>query len=304
MIPVENSHSMLFRFILHRLNKGRDAQILIVARGGARGTGKTTLAVAIAQWIHSLLRCPDCSYQNEHGDTVGGLYPPSFDGCPWCGNSESALTRPEWEADQAFISVDRYLSYYKHNSSPGDALILDEAEFGADKRRAMSSSNVELSQAWSVLRYKSCVSIATMPSTMQIDNRLEQLADVEIIVQRRGMGHLKWYWLNDKEKKVWNIPMRNEWGDREYIFWDALHDEEYRKVARMKGHHVDGQDDELIPKDQAKEMAEKRAEKKLEPLRIKSTKALLEHSDLNQTEIGDQVDRSQQWVSKVARGEI
>ena len=295
------SESMLFRWLLWRLNNGRDAQILIVARGGARGTGKTTLAVAIAQWIHSLFRCPECMEENEHGDMIGGFYPREFDQCPWCGH-DTALRRGPWTSDNAFINIRQYLNTYRHASQPGDALILDEAEFSADSRRSMSNENLELSQAWSILRYKSVVSIATMPSTLHIDRRLEELADVKINVQRRGMALVDWYWLNDKEKQVWDIPLRDEHGAREYMFWSPLDDDEYLDVAQMKSDHVatDGSHELLTP-EEAEERAERLKEQEIKPLRIRTTEALLERTDLSQEEVGDVVDRSQQWVSKVAR---
>lgn len=298
------AESMLFRWLLWRLNNGRDAQILVVARGGARGTGKTTLAVAIAKWIHSLFRCPECMEKNEHGDTVGGFYPREFDECPWCGH-DTALRRDPWSADNAFIDIRQYLNTYRHQSSPGDALILDEAEFSADSRRSMSNENLHLSQAWSILRYKSVVSIATMPSTLHIDRRLEELADVKINVQKRGLALLDWYWLNDSEKEVWDIPLRDERGAREYLFWDSLSDDEYLKVAQMKSNHVstDGSNELLTP-EEADERAEELKKQEIKPLRVRSTEALLERTDLSQEAVGEIVDRSQQWVSKVARGSM
>lgn len=238
---VQVRQSVLARFILHRLNKGRDVKILIIARGAATGTGKSTLAVLINHWVHSLFQCPECRFENEHGLLVGGFFTPDHDECPRCGTTE-VIQRPGWNAEeQSYIDIWDYADYYSNRSSPGDAMLLDEAEDGLDNRRSMSGSNVEVSRIWSALRFKNCVSVTTMPSILHVDKRMEELADVLITVQERGRAIADWLWLNDSEREVWTPPMKSEWGHREEIFFDSLeNDPEYKKVAQIKDQHFDG----------------------------------------------------------------
>jgi hypothetical protein len=301
---VRSMWSMVCRFILYRLNNGRDAKILIVARSGATGTGKTTLAVHLAKWVQSLLQCPKCRYKNEHGEFVGGLFPPSCDQCPWCGFDRALATDTDWDGDdQSFIDIMEYCWHYARQSSPGDALLLDEAEQGADKRRSMSGSNVTLSKYWDGLRYKNNVTFVTMPSMLSVDKRLEEKGDILINVQRRGTALVQWLWLNDTTKSIEKIYVRNEYGHAEEIDFAPLHnDAAYNAVSRKKNTFFgeDGgtrdfydEDDLDSARDDAKDT-----------VREQVCQELSEKTELTQGEIGEVVDRSQQWVSKAVRGKL
>lgn len=294
---------MLCRFILFRLNQGRDVKILIIARSGATGTGKTTLGTHLNHWIHSLLQCPKCRYKNEHGELVGGYFPPDCDQCPWCGHNK-AFEQDPWDADdQAYIDVMSYCRYYAHEADHGTALLLDEGEVGADSRRSMANENVKLSHYWSALRFKNVVSTVTMPSMLQVDKRMEELADVLINVQRRGLANIQWLWLNDMKKEVQPIYVRNEYGHREQIDFKSLDgDPEYEKVSAMKEDHfsLDGDSNTIYNEDDFDEALDQETRE----MRIKITKELWNKTDLHQGQIGDIVEHSQQWVSKAVNDKL
>lgn len=288
--------SLLDRFLLFRLNRGRDVKIVIVARSAATGTGKTTLAVHIAKRITSFLQCVECSYENEHGDIVGGFYPPECNKCPYCGSTKARPPVGFNADDHGYIDIIPYIQYYKYESNSGEVLILDEAEIGADNRRSMSKGNVELTQKWSALRYKNVVNIVTLPSTLHLDKRIEELGDVLITVQERGRAQVRWLWLNDKLKMVQTPRVRNEFGAPEDIYFDSLlGDKHYKEVSKMKSMHFEGENSESYYDSDSVEdiVKDETKEEKIEILQ-----RLDERSNLSQKEMGKVVEMSQQWVSK------
>ena len=302
-ITVPKSWGMLAQFILYRLNSGRDVKIIVIARGSATGTGKTTLAVQLCQFIHSLLQCTGCRYRNEYGDIVGGWFPRNCDQCPYCGGRQ-AVPNSEWNAeDAAHINIWDYMTYYSTECDPGEALLLDEAELGAEKRRSMSESNVKFSQLWSALRFKNTVQITTLPSMLQVDKRMEQLGDVLVNVQRRGLARVHWLWLNDIEERIKKPLVRNEFAAPEVIRFSSIDsDPQYRLVSEMKKKHFDPDGDGTQIYDE--DALEDEIDSAKQEMRIEISKALVEETDLTQYEIADCVDRSQQWVSKAVRDRL
>lgn len=293
-IDVPKRWSMLCRFILFRLNQGRDVKIITIARSAQTGTGKTTLAVRICKWVNSLLQCTSCRYKNEHGEYVGGYFPPSYDECPWCGSSE-AIQKEPWDAEsQAHMDIMSYASHYAHESESGNAILLDEAEIGADNRRSMSNENVTVTHYWSALRFKNVVNIITLPSALHLDRRLKELGDVLFVVQKRGLAHIRWLWLNDMKEHVEKIQTRNDLGMPEEVHFDELtRDKAYSTVSKIKKdhfnldgvQHYDESDVESIVEDEIKE------------LKVETAQELWGKTELTQGEIGDIMDMSQQWVS-------
>lgn len=95
---------------------------------------------------------------------------------------------PDWDAERkAFVDVKQYINAHL-DYDKGSALLLDEIEAGADSRRAMSSDNVELSQAWATLRARNIATVCTLPSISMLDNRMLELADYWILVKKRGLA--------------------------------------------------------------------------------------------------------------------
>jgi len=302
-LGVPKSWSLLARFILYRLNAGRDVKIIIIARGSATGTGKTTLAVQICQFIHSLLQCTDCRYRNEYGDIVGGWFPRNCDQCPYCGGTE-AVTNSDWDAQEAaHINIWDYMGYYSNDCVPGEALLLDEAELGAEKRRSMSESNVKFSQLWSALRFKNTVQVTTLPSMLQVDKRMEQLGDVLINVQRRGLARVHWLWLNDISERIQKPLVRNEFGHPEVIRFSSIDsDPAFRTVSEMKTQHFQAGGDGTDFYDE--ETVEKQIDAAEQQLRIDIAKDISDKTDLTQYDIAECIDRSQQWVSKAVNDQL
>lgn len=189
------------KFVIYRLRNEYDVKFLIT---GDVGDGKTALAVSLARWVRSVAN-----------DVFDAFHP--------------------WDVEEhAGLDVMKYLKAYKQ-SNPGDALVIDELQEAADKRRSMANEAVWLSWAWMKLRVRQVVSIGVLPTPSVLDGRLEELADVWIHVAKRGQAHP--YYLHTKPfppYTTYRIPFRM--GDyRQTIGWpDLTGDEQYERLHEMK----------------------------------------------------------------------
>lgn len=132
-----------------RLSQNRDLTILITDDSNERGTGKTTLALKLADYMDT----------TEEGITSGKV----------------TLSADRLE--------DAYTEYPK-----GSSLILDESEAQLSKYRASSGINKAIRDLISMGRILQKYTIFTAPASGAIDNDLKSLFDVWILVQRRGKG--------------------------------------------------------------------------------------------------------------------
>lgn len=295
---VPDAWSAVARFILYRLNRNRDAKIIITGKGAATGVGKTTAAIQTARWIHSLKECGCC----------GWITVPDASECPQCGSDRLSDQQDEWTTDKhAFLDPWKYIDYYTNHSSKGEALIQDESEFSIHKRRGMSGENVEMTKAWAALRFKECVSILTLPSTDMIDSMMMQLGDLWFNVMRRGTIYPHHYFYNDYTQKVRAYRITNEYGMQSEVRFGNLEDDpEFQKLTDKKEEYTGGRGVEIFDESDVESAAET-AELKH---RIGVTENLLAYTELNQGEIGEIVhpdeedSMSQQWVSKVNTGDL
>lgn len=141
----------LHRLFVKRMKLGRDLKIIITAKDSETGVGKTTL-----------------------GGWLGLTWNPMFAGEKWKAERNATLDPYEYFSMQSDLGI-------------GNVLILDDAE-ELDARRSMQSENVEFSQRWMLMRVRQLVHILTLPSPKALDSRLEELADILIIIKRRGQG--------------------------------------------------------------------------------------------------------------------
>lgn len=194
-------HTPVGKLIIYRLVNNYDVKIVIT---GDVGDGKTALAVTLARWVRQI---------------ANGIFDEFR----------------KWDVeDHAGLDVMKYLQAYKE-SQPGDALVIDELQEAADKRRAMANEAVWLSWAWMKLRVMQVVSIGVMPTASVLDGRLEELTDIWIHVARRGHAHPYYLHTNPfPPYKTYRLAF--EVGDyRQYIRWpDLAGDPEYERLHEMK----------------------------------------------------------------------
>lgn len=142
-----------------------------------------------------------------------------------------------WDAEEkAFIDVHEYIDAHL-NMPSGSALLLDEIEHGADRRRATSAENVELSQAWAKLRNRNIATVATLPSISMLDSRMLELADYWVLVKRRGFAQPYKIRVNDFTGRIQRKPLPGEehiqfvdlpTGDQDKEHLDQIKDEAIR----------------------------------------------------------------------------
>lgn len=265
-------YSTLGMLIIYRLLNDRDLKIIVTSRGSTTGTGKTTLAILLARWIREIAN--DIFGQNR-----------------------------EWKAEtQSYVDLNSYFKGYK-DAEPGDVLLMDEIEYSADRRRHMTNENVKLSQAWSILRYKNVVTIATLPATSMIDQRLMTLADVWINVMFPGRANTYYLTSNDFDFGGNDLILKRlkKHGKRESLLWNELEDDpDYNYLKQeKKDMGIPGLDDmqnidEQDLKEKEREIKQKTA---IELLKAKEN----DRVHLTQSEIGDIVGYSQQTITKLKR---
>lgn len=146
-----------------------------------------------------------------------------------------------WQAEKATLSPYEYDVMYDQ-VPPGTVLLLDEVEQAADTRRATSSSNVDLSQAFAGKRYRQVFGLMTAPSKGWVDDRIgSDSADYWIQAQETPEGRPK------GEAKVYRLK-RNEHYESSYkkrtetITWPVLDwHPEYKRLDAKKAEWFEGQ---------------------------------------------------------------
>jgi len=135
-----------FQELGRRKRDGRDAKVLVTAKDGATGVGKSNL----------------CDFLGYVSDTTAD------------GFAKHKIT----------IEPLRFLELYSV-LDPGSAAVMEEGE-QFDSRRGMTSENVEATQKWQQARVREIVAYVNLPDPTMIDGRFERLADYWINVERRG----------------------------------------------------------------------------------------------------------------------
>lgn len=265
-MPVETVNSVKQSYPFGRLgyevrrsiDKDLDSKIIITSHNSKPGLGKTTLAILMAR------------QWDPHG----------------------------WSAEEkAFMDVYEYRDAYMNQPS-GSVFVFDEIEGEADSRRAVSNKNVELSQAWAQLRYKNKVTIATLPTTSMLDNRMLEMADYWINVMSRGVAHPYKIYVNDFTGKVYRDRMDD--GSAVIQYPDLAGDPDYEHLKAMKDESNRTTRNYISEEEHEKELKSARKEASRET-RNKLIRDLYKDPRFNSREIGElaAVDLSRQRVDQI-----
>lgn len=247
------------------------SRIIVDSEDASTGVGKTGLAVSIA-----LMLCGIFDYNLQQDDLT--------------------------------LSGAKYLQRWRDH--PGEnqpsVIILDElgGAGAGNARRAMAQQNVDLSNAWQLMRKKRIVSIVTLPHWSKADLSLRKQADYRLWCLREPIGYFRPYQVgagfNDGKVKTTgyddvdriNFPDATSAGIEEYEFLDKQKDNllasGYFDADRLQDDpdDQDDQDDTLTEsdKDRIRDMAE--------------------NSSATQEEIAKAFDIDRSTVSKVKTGKL
>lgn len=228
------------------IRKDLDVKIIIISHNSRPGLGKTTLAIQMAR------------AWDQHGWTVD---------------------------DKAFMDVHEYRQAYR-NEKPGSVLLFDEIERAADSRRAMSHENVGLSQDWATLRYRNMVSIATLPTTSMLDNRMLEMSDYWIRVVKRGEAWPYKVKVNDFNGRVWRQRMGPD--ENMVIGFPDLGegDDDYAELKRMKAEDTRSSEEHLTM-EEAKKMQEAARQEAQKDVRDEMIRDLYDTFDVSYNDISE-----------------
>jgi hypothetical protein len=136
------------------------ARIIVDAEGASTGVGKTGLAVYVARLLARVF-----DYE----------------------------LRPE----DMTLSGQHYLNRWRDHPGKGQpsVLILDElgGAGAGHARRAMSQQNVDLGNAWQLMRKKRIVSLVTLPHWSKVDKDMRQQADFRLWCRKKPIGYFEPY---------------------------------------------------------------------------------------------------------------
>lgn len=195
-----------------------------------------------------------------------------------------------WSPEKATLSPTEYEVKYD-SVRPGSVLMLDEVEQAADNRRATSSANVDLSQAFATKRYRQIFGLMTAPSKNWVDDRIgADSADYWIQAQETHDGKPK------GEANVYRI-LENEHAGQTYtklvevISWPNLDwNAQFRKLERLKSQRMEGQTErKYVHRDEVEELKENYWNKCSQKARFHLVRAMSDRG-LTQKEIASVLD--------------
>ena len=192
-----------------------------------------------------------------------------------------------WTAEKAKLSPREYEMMYDE-VPPGSVLMLDEVQQAADARRASSSDNVDLSQAFATKRYRQVFGMLTAPSKGWVDGRIGgDSADYWIQCQETPDGRPK------GEAKVYRLRSNEHYGENyttreETVAWPILDwHPEFRKLEDKKADRMEGStDDKYVHRDKVEELKQNYWTKCFQKSRYHLVRGLSEYG-LTQSAIED-----------------
>jgi hypothetical protein len=162
-----------------------------------------------------------------------------------------------WSIEKATMSPREYEMMYDQ-VQPGSVLMLDEVQQAADNRRATSSSNVGLSQAFATKRYRQVFGMMTAPSKGWVDDRIgADSVDYWIQAQEtpegRPKGEAKVYRMRNNEHYESSYKERVE-----TISWPVLDDHpQFQALEEMKADRMEGKtENKYVHRDKVEDLKE------------------------------------------------
>lgn len=247
-----------------RVDGNQDLFVVVSDYHNRRGTGKSVLSVLLGERFD----------RTDEGLTIG----------------------------KCTLDAHRLASMYTEHPR-GSAIVLDEAEAGANKYEAGTTVNKELRKKVSMGRVEEKYVIMNLPNAGEIDRDLLQLADVWILVTRRGRAIVHLLANNPYEGRL--LTPKSE-----YITWDDIPEGSrlrgvYDELTEEKETHLRGEEgtQEVFTKrelEERVEQARKQAAREKRDEIIKRSKRLKDMHALNWSDVAMLFDVSQQRVGQIA----
>jgi predicted XRE-type DNA-binding protein len=248
-----------------RVAQGRDLTVLIADWNLERGSGKTTLAMRLAEA---------------------------------CDRTDDGMT-----AEKATLSAQELTQAYTEQP-PRSSLVLDEGQADASNRRAMSGVNEALRKIVGMGRVEQKYLFLTAPGVHQVDKDIRNMCDVWIFVRSLGEAEMFRVRYNpfgnheltdDWGTLTWPGDLPGDLGD----IYDELTAEKRRRL-RGDGDNGDG----YVDADTAAEQAEQAAKQAERQTRDELLREIYENTDgMTQGELADGVGLSRSRVADILSAE-
>jgi len=247
-----------------RVAQNRDLTVIVSDWNLERGSGKTTLALRLAQ----------AADRTDEGIT------------------------PEKATISAEALSDAYTS-----KPEGSALLLDEAEAGISNRRAMSGVNEAMRRIVGMGRVEQKYLFLTTPGVHQIDSDIRAMADVWILVREVGRAQMYRVRFNPFEGKAltdnWGVL---RWPDARPAETEPTYQaltRDKRAALRGEGDDATGYVDAAEAEETAAKAAEEAERQKRDEL---LRQIYRQNDDMTQQELADSVGLSRSRVADILRG--
>jgi hypothetical protein len=244
-----------------RVAQNRDLTVIVSDWNLERGSGKTTLALRLAQAAD---------------------------------RTDEGVTR-----EKASLSAEELTEAY--TSKPkGSSLVFDEAEAGISNRRAMSGVNEAMRKIVGMGRVEQKYLFLTTPGVHQIDSDIRAMADVWVMVREVGRAQMYRVRFNPFEGKAltdnWGIL---RWPDARPAEIEATYQKLTEdKKAALRGEGDDGAG--YVDAAEAAESAEKAAEQAERQKRDDLLRTIYEQNDdMTQQKLADSVGLSRSRVADI-----
>jgi len=205
------------------------------------------------------------------------------------------------------LSGAQYLSRWRDHpgSEQPSVLILDElGGAGAGQaRRAMAQQNVDLSNAWQLMRKKRIVSIVTLPHWSKADKSLRKQADYRLWCLREPIGYFRPYQVGADFNRG-NVRTKGyDDVDRiQFANMDANDSPTYQHLSSLKDELLDSgyfDADKLQEEDTEEDTSDTLTEADKDKIRT-----MAEESSATQAEIAAAFDIERSTVSKIKTGSL
>lgn len=257
-LDADHDFAKLYR---SRVANSQDLVTIISDSSNARGTGKTTLSLILAEYLD----------RTDEGITT------------------DKVAIDPGELTEAYLNQPR-----------GSALVLDEAEAGLSKYRAGSAVNMAMRELVSMGRIREQYLVLNLPASSELDRDLKALATAWAMVQTKGKAQchaLNWnpYAEEPRTPKLGTITWEDiDNGHRLRDVYDYLTEQ---KMAHLHGDR-DNSSQRITAKD-ANEMVEKAKDEASTTTRNELISTVYHDTKLTQQELADAVDLSRSRLADI-----